>query len=223
VGSRGLGLSRPSTGALMVVTCVVNTGYLGVPLIGALLGSSALGAAIAFDSLVSGPMFYVVGIAIGASFGTRRLRGGGAARFLRNPPLFAVLAGLAAPNALAPDVLLHTAHLVVYAMLVLGFFVLGINLAAEAGRGALRLPPPLTRPVAAAMGLRMVLAPALRAALAAAVGGIPHAYLIQAAMPAGISSLVVGHAYGLDLRLTASALAWTTLAAVAAAIVVAVA
>jgi predicted permease len=38
-------------------------------------------------------------------------------------------------------------------------------------------------------------------------------------MPSGINSLVVAHTYGLDLKLTASAIAWTTAIAVAAALV----
>jgi predicted permease len=95
-------------------------------------------------------------------------------------------------------------------MLAAGFFALGVNLGAEAQEGALAFPPPLTRPVAAAVALRLAVAPALLAAFAALVVRVPHAYLLQAAMPSGINSLVIGHAFGLDLRLTSSALAWTT-------------
>jgi predicted permease len=66
-----------------------------------------------------------------------------------------------------------------------------------------------------------VVAPALLAGLSAIIIAVPHAYLFQAAMPSGINSLVVAHNYGLDLRLTSSALAWTTGLAVAAAVVAA--
>jgi predicted permease len=222
VGTRVLHLPRPSVGALIVAVTVVNTGYLGVPLVGALLGSDDLPAAIAFDSLVSGPMFYVTGLAIGAAFGTRagttrreRLR----TYLLRNPPLIAAVAGLLAPEALAPAPLIDATHVVIYTLLVTGFFALGINLAAEAEGGFLRLP--LTRPVAVAVGLRVLAAPALFAGLSAMIIAVPHAYLVQAAMPSGINSLVVAHNYGLDLRLTASALAWTTGLVVLAATVAA--
>ncbi|MDX6641413.1 MAG: malate permease, partial [Solirubrobacteraceae bacterium] len=61
-----------------------------------------------------------------------------------------------------------------------------------------------------AIVLRLAVAPALLAGFAALVVRIPHVYLLQAAMPSGINSLVIGHAYGLDLRLASSALAWTT-------------
>lgn len=220
VGTRVLRLPRPSVGALIVVVTVVNTGYLGLPLVAALLGSEDLPPAIAFDSLVSGPMFYVTGLAIGAAFGTRA--GGTRAErlrtyLLRNPPLIAAVAGLLAPAALAPNVLVDAAHAVIYALLVTGFYALGVNLAVEAEEGFLRLP--LTPAVATAIALRLVAAPALMAALSAMIIAVPHAYLFQAAMPSGINSLVVAHNYGLDLRLTSSALAWTTGLVVAAAMV----
>jgi predicted permease len=215
-------MTRPCTGALVVVSILANTGYLGLPLIAATLGSTALAAGIAWDSLVSGPMFYVVAMAVGASLGTRA---GQSARerlstfVVRNPPLLAAVAGLLAPSALAPQALVDVAHVVVYALLPTGFFVLGINMAAEAEEGTLRLP--LTRPAAAAIGLRLLLAPALLAALSVLTVAVPKAYFVQAAMPCGINSLVVAHAYGLDLRLTTSAIAWTTGIVLAVAVVLA--
>jgi predicted permease len=223
VGTRVLRLTRPCTGALVVVSILANTGYLGLPLIAATLGAQGLAAGIAWDSLVSGPMFYVVAMAIGASLGTRA---GQSARerlstfVLRNPPLLAAVAGLLAPSWMAPQALVDIAHVVVYALLPTGFFILGINMAAEAEEGTLRLP--LTRATATAVGLRLLLAPALLAALSALTIGVPKAYFVQAAMPGGINSLVVAHAYGLDLRLTTSAIAWTTGIALTVAVVFAV-
>ena len=221
VSTRVVGLSRPQTGALMVVVVLANTGYLGVPLIGALLGRDDLAPAIAFDTVVSGPMFYVVGFAIGAVFGAaagdtkrERLR----AFLVRNPPLLAVAAALVAPDALAPDVLVDVATVLVYAVLPLGFFVLGVNLAAEAEEGALPFPPPFGAPVGVALALRLVAAPALMLAFSAAIVRLPDAYLVQAAMPSGINSLVVAHAYGLDLRITSAVLAWSTAIVVAVAL-----
>lgn len=225
VATRLLGLTRPQTGALMVVTMLANTGYLGVPLVGALLGRDALGAAIAFDTVVSGPMFFVVGFAIGAAFGTaaggtrsERVR----AFVSRNPPLVAVAAALVAPDALAPDVLVDAATVLVYAVLPAGFVVLGVNLAAEAEEGALPFPPPFDAAIGTALGLRLVVAPLLMLGLVAVTVRAPDAYLVQAAMPSGINSLVVAHAYGLDLRIVCAALAWSTGVVIAAALAFAV-
>jgi hypothetical protein len=224
VATRVLHLSRPQTGALMVVVVLANTGYLGVPLNGALLGRDDLAPAIAFDTVVSGPMFYVVGFAIGAVFGaaagaTKRERV--RAFVLRNPPLLAVVAALLAPDALAPDALVDVATVLVYAVLPLGFFVLGVNLAAESEEGALPFPPPFDAAVGAGLALRLLAAPALMLAFSAALVRLPHAYLVQAAMPSGINSLVVAHAYGLDLRITSAVLAWSTSLVVAVALVAA--
>jgi len=81
-------------------------------------------------------MFYVVAFAVGAAFGSsagetrrERLR----AFVLRNPPLLAVVLALLAPDSLAPDAMVDLATVLVYAILPVGFFVLGVNLAAESG------------------------------------------------------------------------------------------
>src|SRR5205085_3884856 len=44
-------------------------------------------------------------------------------------------------------------------------------------------------------------------------------YVIQAAMPTGINALVVAHAYGLELRTLAAAIAWGTAIVIVAALV----
>jgi predicted permease len=217
-----MGLTAPALGALIVSCLISNTGYLGIPLCTALFGSEALGHAVAYDVLVNTPLFLTVGFAVGAGMGTR---GGTTSRermrafVLRNPPLAAVLLALVAPDALAPDTLHDVAEVLAFAVLPVGFFIVGVTLAAEAEEGAMAFPPPFTRPVAVAMGLRLVLAPALMLAVSAATFDVPDAFVVEAAMPTGVNALVVGHAYGLDLRLTSAALAWTTTVAVVAATV----
>ncbi|UGS39257.1 AEC family transporter [Capillimicrobium parvum] len=222
IGRCVLHLSGPSLGALIVVCFMGNTGLVGTPLAGAIFGSDAIEPAIAFDALVSGPMFYVASVSIGAAFGSAiapsaraRVRA-----LARNPPLIAVICGLVAPDALAPDVLVDAAHVLVYALVPFAFFMVGLTLGGEAEEGVLRFPPALTAPVAVAIGLRLVVAPLLMLALAALVGGVPDAYLLQAATPAAVSSVVVAHAFGLDLKLTASAVAWTTMIVVVAGMIV---
>src|SRR5437764_2999695 len=105
IGRWWLRLGRPALGAVILCVVVVNTGYLGLPMAVALLGTGALSSAVAYDQIVSGPMFLLVGFAIGAAFGgragnTRRERF--RAFITRNPPLLAVVAGLIAPASLAP-------------------------------------------------------------------------------------------------------------------------
>jgi hypothetical protein len=224
IGARVLHLSRPSTGALILTVVLANTGYLGIPLNAALLGHDALAPAIAWDTIVSQVMLYTAGFAIGAAFGTaagesprERMK----AFFTRNPVLWALLAGLVAPETLAPQALVDIAKFAAaYGLLPVGFFILGVNLMGEREDGTLQFPPPLTAPIGVSIVLRMVVAPGLLLGLSALTVGVPDAYLVQAAMPAGINSLIVGHLYGLDLRLAAGAIAWSTAIAVVAAVAV---
>lgn len=210
VATRGLRLDRPQAGTLINAALHPNTGYLGLPVCAAALGTDSLDEAVAYDILVGTPTLLLGVFAIGAAFGTEA---GETARertwafIARNPPLLAAAAALLAPDALAPDVLVDASRVLVFALLPLGFYALGITLATglgaprtDASRGAL----------AAALALRLVVAPLLLLALAAPLIDLPDAYLILAAMPTGLNGLLVAHAYGLDLALAARAIAWGT-------------
>lgn len=224
LASRGMGLDAPATGAVVLSSILANTGYLGLPLTVALLGGEHLGQAVAYDVLLGGPVLWVAAFAVGAGFGERAGEGARQrtrAFLVRNPPLIAALLALVAPDRLAPDVLVEASRVAVLAILPLGFFAVGALLAEEAEEGGLRLPPPLTREVAVAIGLRLVLAPALLLALAAPLIDLPPAYLLLMAMPCGINALAVAHVYGLRVRITAAAIAWGTTLVVAAALVLA--
>ena len=137
----------------------------------------------------------------------------------RNPPLYAALAGLLAPRSLAPQVLVDASQVLAVAILPIGFFAVGATLAEGAEHGELPFPPPITRPVALALGGRLLLAPALLLLLSAPLIDLPSAYRLMSAMPTGINAMVVSHAYGLDNRIIAEAITWSTAIVVAAALV----
>lgn len=212
---RRLGVARQSLGALMVCVIIVNTGYLGYPMSVALLGEHALSHAVAYDQVVSGPLLFTAGFAVGAAFGTgekvnvgERLR-----TFLtRNPPLWGAVAGLLVPASWAPHVLVNASHVVVDALLIVGFFAVGVYLSSERredpGTKLIEWPD---RNVRLAVVMRFAVNPVLLAAVSLAGVAIPSAYLLQSLMPAGLTTLVVGHAYGLDQRLIAAVIVWTTL------------
>ena len=221
IAARVLHLSPHATATVIVATIMVNTGFLGAPLVNTLLGHDELGAAITYDVLVSGPMFFLVAFAVAAAFTTRGEPAAARVRTFvtRNPPLIAVIAGLAAPDALAPDALVEIARAGIIALAPVGFFIGGVQLAAEARDTTLRLSPP----VAVVIALRMVVAPLLLIAMATLTVDVPDAYLVQAAMPVAVNTLVVVHAYELDRAIAAGALAWSTAIALAGGLVVAVA
>ncbi|CAB4915300.1 unannotated protein [freshwater metagenome] len=227
VGARLLRLPRPATGALMLAAALANTGYLGVPLITALMGDShpqATGEALTYDVAVSAPAFVLIGFGIGAAFGRRagttvreRLR----AFLLRNPPLVAFALALVAPHSWSPDWVYQGAKAGAIGLAPIGFFALGVFLMQEQEGGARVFPPRLTAPITAALLIRLVAAPAVMIGLALLVSGVPDAFLVQAAMPSGISALAIAHIYGLELRIVAGAVAWTTAVVLAAAVAVA--
>ncbi len=221
ISSRVLGLARHRTGAVVCAVLSANSGYLGYPLTVALLGRDELSTAVLYDVLVTGPCVLLGAFAVGAAFGTKagegpRERVG--AFFTRNPPLYAAVAGLLAPEALAPQVLVEISQTLVVAILPIGFFAVGATLAENAEHGDLPIPPRLTRAVAVALGARLALAPALLMLLAAPLIDLPPAYRLLSAMPSGINSMVVAHAYGLDMEITAEAVTWSTAIVIAAAL-----
>jgi malate permease and related proteins len=222
-GEHVLRLPRPSTGSLVITSMQGNHGYLGVPLVATLVGPDQIGAAVAYDTVVSNPLMYLGSFAIGAALGARAgdtPRERARAYVRRNPVLLGLVAGLLAPDALAPEAAVDVARAVAVGLLPIGFFVLGVNLMHEREDGALDLPPAVTPALATALGLRLLVAPALMLALSTFVLRVPDAYLLQAGMPAAINILIAGHAYGLDLRLMSGVIAWGT--AVAVVVIVAV-
>jgi predicted permease len=220
VASRVLRLPRPAVGAVICCALVANTGYLGYPLVAALLGFDQLSEAVVYDVLVSGPALLVGAFSIGAAFGDRAgetPRQRAIAFLTRNPPLYAAALALIAPDSFAPEALVDASRVAIVAILPLGFFAVGAALAEEGAEGAIAVPPSFDPPVAAAVGLRLVAAPALLYLMALPLIDLPGPYLLLAAMPCGINTMIVTHAYGLDLRIAAGAVAWSTAIAVLAA------
>ena len=218
---RAMDLPRPTRGALITCALIANTGYLGYPLTASLLGFDALGEAVIWDLLIGAPALLLVGFAVGAAFGDKAgetPRERVSAFFTRNPPLYAAIAALIAPDALAPDALVDASRVAVVALLPIGFFAVGAILAEEAEEGSLEVGNPLRPPVSIAIALRMIVAPGLLLAMAAPLIDLPGPYLLLAAMPVGINTLLVGHVYGLDLRLAAQAVAWSTAIAIVGAL-----
>jgi predicted permease len=219
---RLLDLRREQVGAVLCCILVANTGYLGYPLVGAVLGFDRIGEAVAYDVAVSTPALLIGAFAVGAAFGTRAGEGAAARSrsfFTRNAPLYAAALALIAPASLAPDLAVDASRVVIVALLPLGFFAVGAALAEGEEKGAVRLPPPFTAPVAIVAGVKVALMPALLFALAAPLIELPSTFLLLAAMPSGLNAMIVAHAYGLDLKITAGALTWTTAIVVPVALV----
>lgn len=220
-----LKLPRPVAGAVICCVIVSNTGYLGYPMVLTLMGGEDLSQAVVYDVLVGSTVLMLLAFGVGAAFGSKagegfreRLK----SFFLKNPILYAGVLGLLAPSTLAPDFLVDLSRVLVILILPVGFFAVGAILAEEERLGAISLPPKIHRQVGGIIVIRLMLSPALLFVLSMPFTGIPRSYLLMAAMPTGLNSMIVGHAYGLDLRTTAEALVYTTAIVVAGAAVWAV-
>jgi predicted permease len=225
VGRFVLKLPPRRLGAVVVSVAIANTGYLGNPVISALLGAHALHYGVAWDQLVSGPALFILGFGAGATFGEGETTLGSRARvfLVRNPPLWAAVAGLLVPASWAPDPLPSVARLVIDAMLVAGFFSAGIYLSSERREDHAKLIERPDGPTVLIVGIRLLVAPLILLGLSGLVVGVPTAYLVQSCMPSGLNSLTVGHAYGLDQRLIATAILWGSAIVIVAALVLGVA
>ena len=213
-------LSRPAVGAVIVCVLLANTGYLGYPMAVELLGEGSLTEAVLYDVVVQLPILMVLAFSVGAAFGGRAgdtPRDRVKAFFARNPILYAGIAGFLAPDSLAPDVLVDISRIFVVAILPIGFFAVGASLAEESDEQRIGFPPRVTAPVVTAVGMRMAVVPALLFCLSVPLIDLPDAYLLQAATSCGLNSMIVAEAYGLDVRIIASAITWSTVIAVAVA------
>jgi malate permease and related proteins len=222
IGALVLKLPRVSTGALMLCGGIGNTGYLGVPVTAALFGSDDIANAITYDILVNAMLSVTVGFAIGAAFGTAAegVRARIVAFFARNPPLWAAVAAFVAPHALVPDWTVDATHTIVFAIVPIGFYAVGVSLAAAAEAGVAPFPPPLNPPVATGIALKLLVPPAIVAALSLSVHDAPDVYVSQAAMATGLTALAISQEFGLDRGLVAAVVAWTTTLVLIAGLVV---
>lgn len=223
IGTWLLRLPRMAVGTMMLGAGLGNSGYLGLPFTAALFGFDDVGDAIAFDVLVSGGGLLTLGFGIGAAFGTiaEAPRDRFVSFFTRNPALIAGVLAVLAPASLSPDWAVDASRIAVFAMLPLGFFVVGVTLASEAEEGAVKFPPPLTVPVMVTMALKLLLFPAVVFGLSLLFIDTPDPYISQAAMACGINTVLIAHVYGMDRSLAASAVAWSTAVVVAAGLLVA--
>lgn len=208
-----LGLDRPVAGAVICCAILANTSYLGYPMVFTLMGGAELSDAVLFDVVVSYLTFMLGAFAVGAAFGTKagegfreRLK----AFFFKNPLLAAAVLALLAPESLAPQVAVDASRVLVLVPLVVGFFAVGAILTEEVRAGVIKLPPRPDKPLGVALFCRLVAAPGLLLLFTMPFSGVPSSYYLLSVMPTGLNSMIVGHAYGLDLRTTAEAIVYST-------------
>jgi malate permease and related proteins len=200
---------RAAIGVLLLSSAFGNVTYLGLPVITETLGSRYGYIAILYDLLATTPVLLTVGMLIAARFGS----GGSVSlvasfqRVLKLPPLWAVIAGIAAHAVPLPKSVLDAAQLMGRAVIPVMIFTVGLALDF---RDIRRLPVALP-----ALAVKLLLAPVLAWLFARAAGmsgDVLRAVVIEGAMPVMVLSLVLADEFELDVPLAATCIAASTVA-----------
>lgn len=219
IAARLLRVERRRIGLFCVCVSNSNTIFIGIPVNMALFGESALSAVLLYH-IASTAFFWTVGVwAIAADGDGRDGRRPGPAECLRrvlSPPMLGFLLGLLLVilGADIPKRLLDAAGLVGGMATPLALLLVGATLH---GADWKRLPP--HRDVVFALTGRMLLCPLLTMG-AVALFGLPdllsRVFVMQAALPTLMQSVVVSAHHGADSEFAAVTVSLSTLLAVPA-------
>lgn len=194
-------------GAILLVSALGNTGYIGYPITAALLGKAAVPLAVFSD--VFGTVFalVLVGFPIAARFGrSERGRVNVLRELVTFPAVIALVAGLGARTFAVPDPVSSGLDMLASVVAPLIMLSVGVSLRPRAlARGV--------ADVAIVSLLRLAVAPAAALVLGGLflTGDALRVGALQAGMPAMMLSLAVGERFGLDTEFIASAIFVTTL------------
>ncbi|MGH9273172.1 MAG: AEC family transporter [Acidimicrobiales bacterium] len=199
VGARRFGWSRQTTGALLLVTPLGNTTFLGLAMVESLQGADELSRALAFDQLGTFLALATYGSAIAAHWGSGE--GGWApvlGRLVRFPPFLAVLASFVLRAVEVPSGIDSALGDVGQLLAPLAMLTLGLRFRVAASAHA-------RQAAIWCLGTKMVLLPVVVLAAAAVAGGVDdpawRASVLEAGMPPMVTAGVIAARAGLDEEL----------------------
>jgi predicted permease len=209
--AHALNLPRRTAGAFVLVAALGNTGYLGYPVVRALLGEGAMPAAVFYDVFGTVAVLFTLGIAVAARQGEHEGGLNVLKELLTFPAMVALLVALAyrlvpLPVAVSNTVMDWTGIAASMAMPLI-MVSLGVSLDTTALRGSFK-------PLGAAAGIKLLLLPVLAVAVATIMRdrSMLHLLALQAGMPSMMLSLVVGERFKLDTTFIAATILLTTVA-----------
>jgi predicted permease len=209
--AHALNLPRRTAGAFVLVAALGNTGYLGYPVVRALLGEGAMPAAVFYDVFGTVAVLFTLGIAVAARHGEHEGRLNVLKELFTFPAMVALLVALAyrfvpLPGPVSATVMEWTGVAASMAMPLI-MVSLGVSLDMTALRGS-------WKPLGAAAGIKLLLLPVLAVGVATVMRdrSMLHLLALQAGMPSMMLSLVVGERFKLDTTFIAAAILLTTVA-----------
>jgi malate permease and related proteins len=193
------GLDRVTTGTLLLVVPLANTSFLGFPAVEALLGADHLPPAVVYDQLGSFLGLATYGAVVASRYGSgpQPRLGDVVRRVVTFPPFIALVVALALRPVGVPTPIHEVAVQLGATVTPLAMLAVGLRL--HLGREGWR--PGV---MVGALGLRLLVAPALVLAVASLVGGTGPAWaasVLESAMPPMVIAGVLAAQADLDAAL----------------------
>lgn len=205
----GRGLSRETRAAILLAGCFGNVLFMGYPTLTFLYGDIGGSYAAFADVLASTPLVWTFGVWIATRLGHEGGQGHSLLRtMLTLPPIWGFVLGFAV-NLSGLDVapLVKAAKFMGQATIPVMLFTLGLSIPWR------DLKP--TRPVLAAVAVKLLLAPILVFVLARGLFGelkpAQTAAIIEVAMPTMLMAASFADRFHLDVRAAALTASWTSL------------
>ena len=204
-----LRLPPRTAGGFVLAATLGNTGYLGYPIVQALLGPGTLPAAVFYDVFGTVAVLFTLGIAVAARQGEHEGRLNVFKELFTFPAMIALLVALAfrflpLPSAVSGTVMDWTGIAAKMAVPLI-MVSLGVSLDLSALRGSVA-------PLGALAGVKLLLLPAVAVAVAVMTRDTSgmRVLALQAGMPSMMLALVVGERFKLDTTFIAGAILVTT-------------
>lgn len=195
---------RSTQGSFLLTSMVGNTGYLGYPVVLALVGPDQFAWALFYDLLGTTLGAYGLGVGIAAWYGIgSQNKWSFLGQLLRNPPLWSLLLGLGLHSVTLPAIADQLLQQLAWCMIGLSLILLGMRL------GQLSSWQSFSKAVSS-LSIKMLLVPLLVGAgltMVGVEGPVRLALVLQMAMPPAFATLVITEVYHLDHDLTVTALA----------------
>ncbi len=206
----GRGLRRETRAAILLAGCFGNVLFMGYPTLTFLYGDIGGSYAAFADVLAATPLVWTFGVWIATRLGHEGGQGHSLLRtMLTLPPIWGFVLGFAVNlSGLEVEPLVKAAKFMGQATIPIMLFTLGLSIPWR------DLAP--TRPVLAAVTVKLLLAPALVYLLARASFGelrpAQTAAILEVAMPTMLMAASFADRFGLDVRAAALTASWSSLA-----------
>jgi hypothetical protein len=185
---------RPTTGALILLASIGNTGFLGYPLAIQLFGMHNFVRTVFYDLFATVVVMFTIGLLVAERFGEGKDRINIVKEFLTFPPLVALYAALILRFVTLPTFVTDTIGFMAGAAIPLIMFSIGLSLE-FAGIGKYKLG------IGIVGFIKLVLSPlaALLIVMLVGVHGVDRGVImLESSMPPFLFSMVIGLKYDLD-------------------------